>query len=237
MLCPFLLWLKCENQSWFNLCHLKHYHFPIPKCSWDNKEVPRVLDAYSSDPLKDVLNYHCLWLWLLSSQSLAGPISEAPSLDTKLCQKNWNPSQRRSLQSDRQAPWAQVFIFSSWDRSLLPLGVYNLLRKISETSFIHFCPLQLNFLSITLGKSTQQTLSKCEVGQPCFVKLNSKDKSTTPTWCTCLGTFSKARFKLPFPSSPIPSGNRRMKGSYPMLSHLITLRAVNQHTEQTQGIK
>lgn len=167
------------------------------------------------------------------SQWLAGPISEAQSLDTKPCQKDWNPNQKRAPQSDGQAHRVQTFIFSSWNRSILPFRIYNILRSNLSLGFIHFGSLQLNFLSITLGKSTQQILSKCEAGQPCFVKLNSKDKPITLLWPTCLGTFSKAHFKLSLPSSPIPSGNCRMKGSYPILSHLITLRPVNQPTEQT----
>lgn len=84
---------------------------------------------------------------------------------------------------------AQVSVFSNGDRPLLPPGVFALLRSNLSLGFIHFNPPQLNFLIIVLGKSTQPILSKYEVGQAHCVKLNSKDKSITPTRSACLGTF------------------------------------------------
>ena len=84
---------------------------------------------------------------------------------------------------------AQVSVFSSGDGPLLPLGVFALLRSNLSLGFIHFNSPQLNFLSIALGKSTQPILSKYEAGQAHSVKLNSKDKSITPTRSACLGTF------------------------------------------------
>lgn len=186
--------------------------------------------VYSSDSLEAFLNYHCPWLWLLSSQGMAGLISES-HLDTLSCQTE--PQIEDSPVVWRTGTLGPDFHFLQLRKITLPLGVFDLLRSNVSLNLIHFHSLQLSFLSIMLSKSTQQILSKCEVGQA--VKLHSKDVSNSHgvymSWNFFLKHTSKC-LPLPTPSHLETAG---WKGKYPVISHLPNHSEICEHTKQTQG--